>query len=646
MLRSQILDNRHILIPALVLTLLFPFCATVANATTDVIYEGTFDAGELSWFDIDDGSVVPVLPGTRSLGDTDLPDLIGRSFNLLVPIDMTVGGVEIVPLDTHVLRAPATLHTTDSKLSSEGVAGVQAIHGTRDASFFPATWGRYGGSHIYRGFRLVTVTVYPLRAVVSDGAWNDLEFLDRFAIRLLPSVTPYNPDDVAVRLRKVAGERRRIERDLRNVVDNPEALFGYQREDGTEVEVAGKGFSPSKTPSISGSEVSYLIITTDALAAAFQPLADHRTAQGLPAVVKSLEWITANYRHGVDIQETIRMFIRDAYQRWGVQYVLMGGDSDIVPARFITSTFYPPGGSTDIPADLYFACLDGNWNADGDSQFGEPNQSALNPVDDCDMASDVSYGRAPVSDVAAVNSFVSKVIIQETAPVGAEFANRILFAAEVLFRNQQGAITLDGADYAKELIDEIVIPCTDMEYTLMFESFDEVDEFDELLYPGSVRETHQAVIDSINTGHYGIFNQIGHGFFFDMSVGDQNITGGDVDQFYNENTFLMYALNCASAAFDPRWRLLRVDRRQPRRIPLHGQRLPDGVLRSTHVPGRRPSRRPDGLEPVAVAGFLILGQLHALDLHELHPARRPGPEGLDSLARPCRYRRTLGARDG
>jgi hypothetical protein len=550
MLRSQVLNIRHFLIPTLVLTLLASVCATELNAATDVVYEGAFDAGALSWFDVEDGSVVPVLPGTRSLGDTDLPDLIGRSFNLLVPIDMAVGGVEVVPLDTHVLSAPADLHTTDSRISSEGEAGVQAIHGTGDASVFPATWGRYGGSHVYRGFRIVSVTVYPMRAVAADGGWHELEFLDRFEIRLLPSLTPYNPDDVAVRMRKVAGERRQIERDLRNMIDNPEAISGYQREDGVAVEVAEKGFNPSKTPSLSGSEVSYLIITTDALAAAFQPLADHRTAQGLPAVVKTLEWITANYRHGVDIQETIRMFIRDAYQRWGVEYVLMGGDSDIIPARFITSTFYPPGGSTDIPADLYFSCLDGNWNADGDSQFGEPNQSALNPVDDCDMASDVSYGRAPVSDVAAVNSFVSKVIVQETAPAGAEYANRLLFAAEVLFRNQQGDITLDGADYAEELIDDIVIPCTDMEYTLMYESYDERDEFDELLYPGSVRETRAAVIDSINTGRYGIFNQIGHGFFFDMSVGDLNITGGDVDQFTNENTFLMYGLNCASAAFD------------------------------------------------------------------------------------------------
>ncbi len=551
MLKSQRHNIRHSLIPALVLTLLFPVCATVANAAADVIYEGAFDAGELSWFDIDDGSVVPVLPGTRRLGDTDLPDLIGRSFNLLVPIDMVVGGVDVVPLGSHVLRAPASLHTTESQISSEGEAGFQAIHGTHDANVFPATWGRYGGSHVYRGYRLVTVTVYPLRTVASDGTWTDLEFLDRFEIRLLPGMTPYKPDDVAVRLRKVVGERRRIERDLRSVVDNPEALLGYQREDGVEVEATDKGFSPSKTPSLSGSEVSYLIITNDEMAAAFQPLADHRTAQGLPAVVKSIEWIMANYRHGVDIQETIRMFIRDAYQRWGVEYVLMGGDTDIVPARFINSGFYPLGGSTAIPADLYFSCLDGNWNADGDSEFGEPDPSALDPVDDCDMASDVNYGRAPVSDVAAVNSFVSKVIIQETAPAGAEYANRILFAAEVLFRNSEtGAITLDGADYIEDLVDGVVTPCTGMEYVRLYESYDERDEFDELLYPGSVRETRQAVIDSLNTGRYGIFDQVGHGFFFDMSVGDMNITAGDVDLLFNENTFLMYGLNCASAAFD------------------------------------------------------------------------------------------------
>ncbi len=551
MLRHQILNNRTMIILPFALALLLPLFAATAHAAGEVIYEGTFAVSDLSWSAVHDGTVVPLMEGVRSLDDTDLPDLVGRSLTLLVPLDAAIGGIEVVPLATHGVTAPASVHIAGKEFSSEGVAIGQSLHGDTESAVYPAAWGRFGGTQIYRGFKMVTLTVYPLRAERSAaGDWRTLEFLDRFEVRLLPSPVPFDPASVAVRERKVPGERARLERILAASVDNPEALYGYQREDGVTVTTSEKGFDPSKTPSLNGSDVSYLIITSDELVSAFQPLADFRTAQGLPAVIKTLSWIEDNYRHGVDVQETIRMFIRDAYQRWGVEYVLMGGDTDIVPARFITSEFYPPGGSTDIPADLYFACLDGNWNADADMIFGEPNLSPLNPGDDCDMSSDVSFGRAPVSSAAAASVFAGKAIAQESALAGSGFGNRIMFAAEVLFRNQEDEVTLDGADYIEDLIDTVIVPCTDMEYLRLYESYDAVDEFEVPLYPGSVNETRQAVLDSMNTGRYGIVDQVGHGFFFDMSVGDLNITGGDADALINDNKFLMYALNCASAAFD------------------------------------------------------------------------------------------------
>jgi len=551
MLRHQILNHRVVTGLTFALVLLLPVFAATAHAAGRTIYEGGFDIGDLNWSEAGDGTVVPVLDGTRNLDDTDIPQLLGRSLTLLVPVDASVGDIEIVPLATRSIDAPAPLRVVGRTFSSEGIAAAQSLHGDPAEGLYPAAWGRYGGTHVTRGFRTVSLTVYPIRATRSgQDDWRSLEFLERFEVRLLPSMTPFDPETVAVRLRKVPGERARLERALAAVVDNPEALAGYQREDGVTVAQPAQGFDPSKTPTLSGSDVSYLIITSDALASAFQPLADFRSAQGLPAVVKTIDWIEENYRHGVDMQETIRMFIREAYQRWGVEYVLLGGDTDIVPARFIVSDFYPPGGTTDIPADLYFACLDGNWNADGDMVFGEPNQSALNPGDDCDMSSDVSFGRAPVSDAAAATVFVNKVIAQESAPSGSGYGNRFMFAAEVLFRNEGGDITLDGADYAEGLIDSVIVPCTGMEYVRLYESWNELDEFSQPLYPGAVNETRQAVLDSMNTGHYGIVNQIGHGFFFDMSVGDLNITGGDADGLTNDNKFLMYALNCASAAFD------------------------------------------------------------------------------------------------
>jgi hypothetical protein len=56
-------------------------------------------------------------------------------------------------------------------------------------------------------------------------------------------------------------------------------------------------------------------------------------------VVRTLDWITANYRRGADTAETIRFFLQDAYANWGTRYVLIGGDTQDVPVRyFVTST--------------------------------------------------------------------------------------------------------------------------------------------------------------------------------------------------------------------------------------------------------------------------------------------------------------------
>ena len=68
---------------------------------------------------------------------------------------------------------------------------------------------------------------------------------------------------------------------------------------------------------------------------------------------------------------------------------------------------------------------------------------------------------------------------------------------------------------------------------------------------GDLILTKNALIDSLNTGHYGIVNQIGHGYFYTMSVGDNTFNNPDADALVNgDHLFMIYALNCASAAFD------------------------------------------------------------------------------------------------
>lgn len=58
-------------------------------------------------------------------------------------------------------------------------------------------------------------------------------------------------------------------------------------------------------------------------------------------------------------------------------------------------------------------------------------------------------------------------------------------------------------------------------------------------------------MDSMNSGDYGLVVHEGHGFFYNMSVGNDNIVVSNADALINgPNYFVMYALNCSSAAFD------------------------------------------------------------------------------------------------
>jgi hypothetical protein len=84
----------------------------------------------------------------------------------------------------------------------------------------------------------------------------------------------------------------------------------------------------------------------------FKRLAEWKAAKGLTArVVTITEILSGTYgdftQNGFarDLQEVIRNFIKHAYSAWRTEYVLLGGDVNIVPIRnFIGNVFGPSGG--------------------------------------------------------------------------------------------------------------------------------------------------------------------------------------------------------------------------------------------------------------------------------------------------------------
>jgi len=201
---------------------------------------------------------------------------------------------------------------------------------------------------------------------------------------------------------------------IKNFVDNPPESPPVQR-----------SFS-AMGASATAETFDYLLVTKAFLMPAFQPLIDQKTAAGLAVKTETIETILST-QSGIDSAEKLRNYIRDAYTTWGIRYVLLGGDAWTVPYRGVYG--YSSGETVSyMPSDLYFSCLDGSWNSNGNSLWGEPDDGVGGG--EIDLVGEVYVGRAPVDTIAETDRFVGKIVEHETT--GLDVLPRTQMVAEFL----------------------------------------------------------------------------------------------------------------------------------------------------------------------------------------------------------------------
>ncbi|MBK9303177.1 MAG: VCBS repeat-containing protein [bacterium] len=478
-----------------------------------------------------------------SLRAPGLPTLPARDLLILLPPGMRAVAAEVTPADVITILPAGDLTPGAPPQSSEGGPGAGRDAALADDAF-PALWGELTGQAVWHGMGLATVRVHPerLRRDGAGAAWDRRESVAGFTVRLQLAADPA-PRAERRRSRPAGADPQPAL--LAQRLANPAARDAYALPLATSGDRgAGDAFAPTLVPSLDGPAVDMVIVTTDELAPVFQQLADYKTARGLATVVRTLSWIESTYPAGEDLPATIRAFLTDAYALWGADYALLGGDVDLLPVRMIFNAFYPSGTGSTIPVDLYYGGLDGDWNADGDQTPGEPYFNTYDPGDAADLAPELSVGRAPVRSVAEAEVFVGKILAHERDAVGPHLAE-VLFLSEVLFPSSYTPgtpIEIDGAAYSEAIYSE-VLAGRSVPVTRHYEASP--------LWPGSLPETKAGVLAAMNTGQYGYINHIGHGFFFDMSVGDRTLALTDAAGLTNgEHAFILNNLNCASAAFD------------------------------------------------------------------------------------------------
>jgi len=284
---------------------------------------------------------------------------------------------------------------------------------------------------------------------------------------------------------------------------------------------------------VKSDDYQLLVITPAQFETNYQDLIDIYLERGIKTQVISTEYISANIA-GQDDQEKIRNYIIQEYQAHNVEYVLLGGDVEHVPYRGFYCYVQSGSGYTDsnIPSDLYYSALDGNWNTDGDNLWGEPGEDDLLP--------DIAVGRFPFSNITELNNMINKTISYQNSPVLGELRDPLL-AGEHLWSDPETW----GADYMELLVGNR----NDNGYTTIGIP---VDHNIETLYERDASWGGSDLIAEINSGkqfihHVGHANSTYVAHLYNSDITDAN--------FYNANGVdhnftLLQTHGCICGAFD------------------------------------------------------------------------------------------------
>ena len=402
------------------------------------------------------------------------------------------------------------------------------------------------GVYTYRGFSILHVNLHPVQYNITTGK---ISYFRQMTLIVETKVSTRNSA-----FRGLPGDYRLVT----DIVDNPSYTDTYTQDLSIKS-------SPTGT-------YKYIIITSNKLKNAdaeytFQDLADFKSANGVSSKIVTVEEIMLNPDYQVtgkwgdanpdnpfynseitgsvdtfnDKPARIRNFIRYAYSEWETQYVLLGGDADvatlsdnIIPARGLFANesglplnLYFEEEQDDIPSDVYYACLDGNFNYDCDLHFGEsPDRNNVNTVDEADLYAEVWVGRCCADSAEEVSNFVMKTL-QYAQTTDDLYISNIMFVGEDLgsqFYYQY------GGDY-KDMTEYLILSSYNVSKLY--------DNSDFTWYP-------EDFIQELYTVQPQIINHDGHGYpNYMLKMGSDNFL-----QFENEKPFFIYSHSCLTGSFD------------------------------------------------------------------------------------------------
>ncbi|MCK4357976.1 MAG: T9SS type A sorting domain-containing protein [Candidatus Cloacimonetes bacterium] len=476
--------------------------------------------GDYSKVHIEDG----VTLGTP--GDPAIPYI---GIRLLLPQNESIVSVSLA-LKDEVNLGSYILYPKQQQVPLSKIEGAKFTEPNPDIyqseTQFPSCQYTNYSTHYLAGYSLGFLALTPIKYI---PATCELSYYKEIAVLV---ETEY--DEAAEMSNRFLFKNLPLEKRLQKIVDNPEEMDDYiiiqTRDDDA---------------------YDYIIVTSADYVDDFQPLVDFHALRGFRTKIELISDIYSNYT-GFDNQDKLRNYFIDQYSQGPIQFVLLGGDSapnnpseNIIPHRGL---FADPGYGMedyDIPADMYYACLDRtlapgsgpDWNNDNDDRWGEP--------DEADLLAEFYIGRICMNNSTEISNAINKMMLYSETPVADEVKSTLL-VGELLWAPPQYPTYTWGGTYMNELISG----CSSNGYTTVGVPAD----WDiSTLYEMEGDWTAYDLFTELNLGP-NILCHLGHcGVSYCMTIYNSDLTTYNItNNGIDHNFFNGYTQGCYAGSFDNR----------------------------------------------------------------------------------------------
>ena len=185
-------------------------------------------------------------------------------------------------------------------------------------------------------------------------------------------------------------------------------------------------------------DYEYLIVCKTAFASSLNEFVQFNKRRAMRTKIVTVDDIKA--LSGTDFQEKLRNFIIQEYTSHHIRYVLLASndrrnDATCISHRGFYAKFYDHDVKADnihednnIPADMYYGCLDGDWKTDNGGTVRNYGFWGTE-----DIGHEVYIGRFCANTTAQLTNMINKTIRYSEQPVTTGAINNVMLAGEFLW---------------------------------------------------------------------------------------------------------------------------------------------------------------------------------------------------------------------